>query len=138
MNNALGVGIGIVYSGLLQKAISVYYEKEQVDKMCGKKDILYPQQYDTTCEKNRKEKLNEIDKISFGPIMSIVIISIIVSVMLKKYNYTVSFGLGLGSILSLIYNVVLNWYRFDDKQRLFTYTISFAVLVLAAIKYYTK
>jgi len=135
MSNILGVGIGIVYAGLLQKALSVYFEKEETDNMCGDRNIWGGvAKYDKDCENERKNRLKQIDIKMFVPAMAISIISIIISLILKKQNYTISYGIGLGAIISLIYNVVVNWYRFDDKQRLTTYGISFVVLIVAALK----
>ena len=137
MSNILGVGIGIVYAGLLQKALSVYFKKEETDNMCGERNIWGGvAKYDKDCENERTNRLKEIDIKTFVPAMTISILTIILSVIIRKQNDMLSYGLGLGAIISLIYNVIINWYRFDDKQRLTTYTISFVILVGVALKYF--
>lgn len=133
MFNPIGIGIGIIYFGLLDKILFVYYKKQEVDKMCGDR-FDFTKKYDKKCEDERILKLNEIEKKIFIPTITICVLSIIISVILKKYNETLSYGIGLGAILSLIYNVVLNWHRFDDKQKLLTYTISFVTLILVTLK----
>jgi uncharacterized membrane protein len=133
MFNPIGIGIGVIYFGLLDKILFVYYKKQEVDKMCGDR-FDYTKKYDKKCEDDRILKLNEIEKKIFIPTITICVLSIIISVILKKYNDTLSYGIGLGAILSLIYNVVLNWHRFDDKQKLLTYTISFITLIIVTLK----
>jgi len=146
MASPLGIGIGVIYWGLLQKALSVYYDREKIDNMCknitpkndtSKNDSFF-EKYDKDCEKTRSEKIKNIDRATFIPTMVISILTIIGSVAVYKYNDVLSHGLGLGSIMSIIYTVIANWYRFDDKQRLVTYFISFVVLSCVALKFFTN
>ena len=79
MSNILGVGIGIVYAGLLQKALSVYFKKEETDNMCGERNMFgySGKNYDKKCEDDRTNRLKQIDIKMFVPAMAISIISII-------------------------------------------------------------
>ena len=144
LGNFLSPAIGLIYAGLVQKAISVSLDRTKFESInCYMQNEFNRSDFNRTdfkredsCYENKEKIIDNLDAKSLYYSMSIAIITIIIAVLMYKTNRHFSTGISFGAFLLVVYNVLVNWNRFDDKQRLVTYSISFIVLGGFTLKYF--
>ncbi len=123
---ALSIAIGFVYFGLVEKLMSVYYNRQIYDKMCD------GERYSKDCSHEKEQILSVIDSHSMMVSFVLAIIALLISISVFNNNVVLSSGLAYGSVFIIAYEVFANWHRFDDKTRLGIYAASFGVLSTVA------
>lgn len=133
------IPIAITYAFFTNSLTSRITGFGNVYKMC---DNIEYQTYDNSdykiCNKKMNEQIEMLTKKNFMYMMALSLIGMIVgTILMSKYPSNMldgGFGIALGAMLTMIYQLVLNWTTMKENFRLIVLGGIFVGLVMASYK----
>jgi uncharacterized membrane protein (DUF106 family) len=145
------IAILVFYIALVNKFADVFFEKKDVVNHCAnvKLDYSYKlekEEYEKkmtkykNCQEEKDIMKSEFENNKFLFLIVISVLSMLICSYLfnvgenKNYNSTFV-GIIAGSLLTIIYQIFLNWNDINDNLKLVIYSASFVIIVIASGNY---
>jgi len=116
METLISLSIGILYYGFINKSLIYVNDFKKYD--------TYSCVRDEACNKLYLEKSKNL----FSQALIISFVTLVIAGYYYNLNNTLSFGLGFGSLLLIIYYLIWNWRHITDEHKILIFGIGLSVL----------